>query len=323
VIVIARKVGRLANRIKLFAHFIGAAVEHGLVVYNPAFVTYAQLFPATARDLLCRFPPRRRLPPVPGARASVYRGTLGAADVLHRLQRSGRDVGLIRLTRDEHLDLNSDAFLDVVRRHRVVFVQDWWFRNHDNCLRHRDAIREYFTPWEHHLARSRAALEPARRRDRFVVGVHVRRGDYRRYRGGRFYYSDDQYREVMARAEAAFASRDVAFFVCSDAPLPPGAFAGIDVVYGNGHPLEDLYALAACDRLIGPPSTYSAWASYYGDVPRYEIFDPAHTPGEDSFLVDRGLGKPAHLPAPTTSPLESTSPSSQRASSRPPSNCCW
>jgi hypothetical protein len=295
VIVIAQKVGRLANRIKLFAHFIGAAIEHRLVVFNPAFHPYTHLFPATARDLLCRYPAGWRLPPVPGARTQLYRGAVGAAHVLDRLQRSGRDVGLIRLTRDQHLDLNSDAFLDVVHRHRVVLVQDWFFRNHENCARHRDAIRDYFTPADHHLERSRAALEPVRGRGRFVVGVHVRRGDYRGYREGRFYYSHAQYRDVMARVEAAFPSRDVSFFVCSDAPVPPGAFDGMDVAYGNGHQLDDLYALAACDRMIGPPSTYSGWASYYGDVPRYQIYDPDETPREDSFLVDRGLGMPAEM----------------------------
>ena len=35
-IVIAKPVGRLANRLLLFAHFIAAAAEHDLVVYNPA-----------------------------------------------------------------------------------------------------------------------------------------------------------------------------------------------------------------------------------------------------------------------------------------------
>lgn len=276
----------------LFAHFIGAAIEHGLVVCNPAFLDYAKYFPSTAHDLLCRFPPGGALPPVRGARPVLYRGTTSAARMLHRLQRAGMDVGLIRLTRDQRLDLNGDGFLDVVRRHRVVFVQDWFFRNADNCARHREAICEYFTPWEHHLAATRAALEPARARGRFVVGVHVRRGDYRWFKGGRYYYTYEQYRDVMAKVEAAFPSRDVGFLVCSDVPVPPGAFDGLDIVYGNGHPLEDLYGFAACDRLIGPPSTYTAWASYYGDVPMYRILDPDETPSQESFKLRRGLGGP-------------------------------
>ena len=29
----------------------------------------------------------------------------------------------------------------------------------------------------------------------------------------------------------------------------------------------DLYGLAACDYIIGPPSTYSHWASFWGKGP--------------------------------------------------------
>ena len=288
-IVIARQVGRLANRLLLFAHFVGAAAEHGLVVVNPAFLEYARYFPSTGRDLLCRFPAGRRLPALPGSRHLLYGGSMVAASALHRVQRAGRDVGLIRLSRDQRLDLNGDAFLEVVRGHRVVFVQDWFFRNPDNCVRHHDLIRSYFTPWERYLARSRAVLEPARRRGRFVIGVHVRQTDYKTFRDGRFYFSHEQYRNVMERAEAAFPSESVSFLVCSDAPVPPDAFAGLDVYYGDGEQLVDLYTLAACDRLIGPPSTYNRWASYYGAVPLHQIDDPKETPVPASFRVDSGL----------------------------------
>ena len=288
-IVIAKKVGRLANRLLLFSHFIAAAAEHRLLVLNPAFADYAHYFPSTARDLLCRFPSGRSVPAFPGGRRLLYRATRGAAGGLHRLQQRGWDVGLIRLTREQRLDLNSEAFLDVARRHRVVLVQDWFFRNAGNCARHRDLIRAHFTPWRRHLDGAVAAVEPARARGRFLVGVHIRRKDYERFKRGRFFYSHEQYRAVMERVEGAFPEENVSFLVCSDEDVPRRVFAGLDVLYGNGHELEDLWALAACDRLIGPPSTYTTWASYYGDVPLYAIFDAAKEPDAGAFHVSRGL----------------------------------
>ena len=288
-IVIAKRVGRLANRLLLFAHFIAAAVEHDFAVWNPAFFAQARYFPSTAHNPVIRFPAGRRVPVPPGSRNLLYYAAVGAAEARHRQQRLGRQVGLIRLRREDALDLNSEAFLDVVRRHRVVFVQDWFFRNSQNCARHRDVVHAFFTPWEHHLERAGALVEPLRRRDRFVVGVHVRRGDYSRFKDGRYYYSHDQYRTIMASVQGAFAERNVAFLVCSDEPVPDGAFAGFDVAYGNGHELEDLYALAACDALVGPPSTYSTWASYYGEVPLYAVHDPLEGPEVTSFKVMHGL----------------------------------
>jgi hypothetical protein len=43
------------------------------------------------------------------------------------------------------------------------------------------------------------------------------------------------------------------------------------VTFGPGHQVEDLYALAACDRLLAAPSTFSMWASFYGAVPLYVV----------------------------------------------------
>jgi hypothetical protein len=297
VVVIAKRVGRLANRLLLFAHFIAAAVEHQFVVLNPSFVGQARYFPSTAGDLLCRFPAGRKIPVFPGSRELLYYGASWAAEVRHWRQRLGLPAGLIRLRREDRLDLNSEAFLDVVRGHRVVFVQDWFFRNSDNCVRHREVVRAYFTPWEHRLEQARAVLEPARRRDRFVVGIHIRRGDYKTFKQGRYYYSHEQYRDAMEGVQAVFPHEDVAFLVCSDEPVPAGAFTGLDVTYGNGHELDDLYALAMCDALVGPPSTYTAWASYYGDVPLHVIHDPCAAPELGSFTVNEGLGSRAAMAA--------------------------
>jgi hypothetical protein len=288
-IVIAKKVGRLANRLVLFAHFIGSAIEHGFTVLNPSFFPYARYFPSAAGDLLCRFPAGRAVPAPPGSRRLLYRLMLRAADVLYWQQRRGRDVGLIRLRREDRLDLNSEAFLQVVRRHRIVLVQDWFFRNAQNCERHGDVIRSFLTPWPDRLARARAVLDAAHARARFVVGVHVRRGDYLAFKEGRFYYSHDQYRRLMEGIEAVYADRDVSFLVCSDEPLPPFAFRGLDIVRGTGGELEDLYSFAACDALVGPPSTYTHWASYYGGVPLYHVQDPEAAPQLNDFRVRRGL----------------------------------
>jgi hypothetical protein len=39
------------------------------------------------------------------------------------------------------------------------------------------------------------------------------------------------------------------------------------VGFGAGSPVGDLYALAQCDYIFGPVSTFSQWASFYGNKP--------------------------------------------------------
>ena len=41
----------------------------------------------------------------------------------------------------------------------------------------------------------------------------------------------------------------------------------------NGTPYEDLYCLSCCDYIVGPPSTFSLWASFLKNVPLYHIRD--------------------------------------------------
>ena len=144
----------------------------------------------------------------------------GAAEVLWRLQRRGRDVGLIRLTRDEQLDLNSDFFVGMARRHRVLFIQDWFFRNQENVARNADVLRDYFTPHATQAERARAAVEPARAAGRLVVGVHIRRGDYERFKEGRFFFSHDTYRQAMEQTQAAHPD---AMSASWSAPTSPAA----------------------------------------------------------------------------------------------------
>jgi hypothetical protein len=289
-VIIARKVGRLANRIMLFAHFIGAAREHGFNVVNPAFDHYASYFPAMSRDLFCRYPPADPFVSLGFAGRSVlYRLVLYTTNALHALQRLGLDTGVIRLRRDQVLDLDGPAFLSSLGRHRILLVQDWFFRSASDCEKHGDAIRSFFTPWKRHLEKSRALVEPARRNGSFLVGVHVRQDDYRTFKDGRYFYSHRQYRNLMEQVRSVYPDRPVSFLVCSDDPVPADAFSGFDVLYGNGHELEDLYALASCDLLMGPPSTYSRWASFYGKVPRLEIADPEVDVRPEQFRVERRL----------------------------------
>ncbi len=290
-IVIASRVGRLANRVLLFSHLIAAGCEHGFTVVNPAFEHYARYFPSTSRSLIPRFPPGRPFIALPRlVRKAPSYATHAWAGGMWRLQQRGHDVGLIRLTRDQYVDLNSDFFVGKARRHRVLIIQDWFFRNRENVERHAGTVRSFFTPHPRRLERARAAVEPARADGRLVVGVHIRRGDYERFKGGRFLFSHDVYRRAMDQAVAIHPDRDVSFLVCSDEPVPAEVFAGLDLLDAPGHEVEDLYALASCDRLIGPPSTYNKWASFWGEVPLLQLHKSGQRVAPELFRVSRGLG---------------------------------
>jgi len=63
------------------------------------------------------------------------------------------------------------------------------------------------------------------------------------------------------------AGKRVTFLVCSNVKVNQDAFGDLRVRMGPGHIIQDMYSMAKADLLIGPPSTYTAWASFYGNVP--------------------------------------------------------
>ena len=116
----------------------------------------------------------------------------------------------------------------------------------------------------------------------------MRQGDYRRNMGGKYYYTAQQYGKIMKDVERLFPGRTVGFLVCSDGTPDKGYFKEVRSAAGTGHVAEDLYALAKCDYLIGPPSTYSMWASFYGNVPIYQVREGNAVPTLEEFRVVEG-----------------------------------
>ena len=75
----------------------------------------------------------------------------------------------------------------------------------------------------------------------------------------------------MRRMLSLLSDKKVRFLVCSNVAQDEKALAEFDHSTGLAHPVQDMYALAGCDYLIAPPSTFSGWSSYYGNVPLFRM----------------------------------------------------
>jgi hypothetical protein len=120
------------------------------------------------------------------------------------------------------------------------------------------------------------------------LGVHIRRGDYRQWHGGRYFFTDEQYLSVIRRFLTLHQDQPVQVFICGNDPSLhrerfQQALEGCSVVFPMGNPAEDMCLLSECDYLIGPPSTFTLVASMYHDRPLYWITDPEAPVTEESF----------------------------------------
>lgn len=280
-IVIARRYGQLGNRLFLYAHLIAAARHYGVELRNPSFAEYAKLFPSTRSDLWCRYDDHL---PRPNHRSHATKNEPGqrSRDALmhltHAVAKGMNLVGMrnypakiIRLKSGEECDLQGDRFQKAIASGRTLVLQGWMFRSGRLLHEHQPHIQDFFSLDDHDQSAIDRVIFPARSDCDALIGVHIRRGDYAHFQGGRYYYQDSDYARWMRETEEQMPGRRVRFLVCSHEQLDEKQFAGLRVTRGPGTAIQDMYALAETDWMMGPPSTFTAWAAFVSGRARVEL----------------------------------------------------
>lgn len=171
----------------------------------------------------------------------------------------------------------------VMLNSRLVLVEGWYARWYDLFIKYKQEIIHLFSFNEEIEQRVNRLLD-----QRMRLGVHIRRGDYTTFQGGRFYYTDEQYINIILSFLALHPKQDIHVYICgNDSQLDKGLYtqklAGYQVTFPNGNPGEDLCLLSHCDYLIGAPSTFSLVAAMYRNLPLYWIENPDNKISLESF----------------------------------------
>jgi hypothetical protein len=284
-LVVVEDGGGLANRLFVFANVIVTGLETGHGVANPAFRHWADSFDGTRGDSLCRYPRRRR---------AHFGGRLPAriaASLSFRCSRllaGSPELGplrTIRLNWPQFCDLDDPAIVADLERRRLVLLKGWLFRNPSGVERHGAVLREFFRPVAGIRREAERTFDSARSRGDLVVGVHIRHHDYRAFMDGRYFYPFTTYVALMRSLAETVTPRRAAFLVCSDEAQDPSIARGLPVTFSSMGPAHDLWALSRCDLVMGPPSTFSAWAAFLGEKPLWELQSPDCDPELETFVV--------------------------------------
>lgn len=269
-LVISAKSGQLGNRLLLFANFIAFAIEKNLKVLNPAFEEYAEFFQSTATNFLCCYPSIKISIASKLIRNKYYN--------FNRYLAEKQIFNTITIARDKPFNWSNLEIANQLKPGRINLFQGWLFRDGwfvadtENLQKHAQEIRAYFTPLEKYQLNVDKLISKIRSEAEILIGVHIRLGDYQQHQGGRYFYTFEEYRKVMESAEKLFPNKKVIFLICSNVENEKQPFA-FHHYWGNNHIIEDMYSLAQCDYILGPPSSYTMWASFYGDRPLYMIRD--------------------------------------------------
>jgi hypothetical protein len=252
----------LCNRLFPFAHLIASAIEYDWTVQNEGFFEFAKFFSGTCDYAVPAFPHGGRSFGSHKIHQSCFHWSRRLAAKLGTEQR-------IVLGDHDVYDLSRQDLRDQLEQNRSTQCIGLYYHNNQAMINHAATVRRFFRPVNHICTMISESVIPARAGADVLVGVHIRHGDYETFCGGIMYYTFDEYAQLMRTVADLFPGKRVSFLISSNAKPPTDAFRHLRIHVGPGHVVGDLYSLAECDYIIGPPSTYSEWASFYGEVPRY------------------------------------------------------
>jgi len=147
----------------------------------------------------------------------------------------------------------------------------WYLREDTKYLKQtKKELQKIFEPRKEIMNKCHNMVDPLKGQNKFVVGVHIRRGDYATWNDGKFFYSLEQYHQFMLQVQDLYHDRKIVFFISSNENFDVNEFEGCECYRFGKEPsgaILDLYTLSLCDVIMGPFSSYSRWASFIGEVP--------------------------------------------------------
>jgi hypothetical protein len=275
-IVIFEPYGQFCNRLFLSAYGMALARASEQSFVNLSLGDYRYHFPATR--------PPRGLP--------IWRFHRYARAIILGLKRfppTRRWFLRVRWKNAREFSPDNPQYVAKMKKRFLTIIEGWpdpsQMRFSPDAM---EAIRKTFEPDAALSATAHDIVRRARAGADVLIGVHIRLKDYRTYLGGFFYYQPQDYQRALQGMAALFPGQRVAFLICSDEEQKAEPFAPFQVTIGPGTLLEDLYSLAGCDYLIGPPSTFSLWAAFYAAKPLYHMLEPKPPADLSAFMIPDG-----------------------------------
>ncbi len=293
--IITKETNQLGNRLFQFSHILATSKENNAIVFHFGFQPYHQYFEFSTCGPLPVVPRISKI----SSRLLIFL-FIKLKKYIDKKTNNKRFSSFLPFfpflyfksgwnsTNEELsglIDLHQAAQASAIKNHTVVFFDGPLFQNFPALSKHQTIIREYFTPLNTHLTAAKKIARIAKGQADILIGVHIRRGDYKDFIGGKYYYSYAEYAELMWRIIPLFPKQKVSFLICSDDSPEFSDFPDLNIHFSSGHIIEDLYALAHCDYIIGPPSTFSAWAAFWGEKPYFHVEHPKTHISIDSFSL--------------------------------------
>lgn len=256
-IIMSFKYGQLGNRLFLYTNFIANALEYNYKIINYSFDEYSKYFKLSFNNKKYN---KKII-------TKKYRLINRIAIKLTNFLAKKNILKKFLIDDVEDFNMRNNNFLEDAKNKTLV-PYGWSYRDGKSVKKYFEEIKKYFEPKDEYLINVNIFFKNIREEDKIVVGVHIRRGDYKDFENGNYFFDDMTYIDKMKQIKSIF-SKNIVFLICSDETINLDIYEKNDLIVKKPFNtlIEDLYSLSYCDYIIGVPSTFSLWAAFYGRKP--------------------------------------------------------
>jgi len=277
--------GRFANQMTNMAHLMAFALENkdeiGLV--NPAFTSYSQYCNGFIDKGLATFPQQLVFPKGVTRFPKQATGWLNRLKIryLHKQYASKNDWQSILLPNAvkntfgntyQNFDPQDSQFSKIITQKNTLLA-GWGFRCWNFVEKHIDIIKQNLQLRDDISKTAKNNLNYRSNHAEVKIGIFIRQDDYRLWDNGKYFFETSQYVSWMEQLSGFYGDKKISFLIASAEKQPTSLFSkyNYQLASATENPklsyIQDFAELSHCDIILTPPSTFSWWAGFLGDVP--------------------------------------------------------
>jgi Glycosyl transferase family 11 len=292
--------GRFGNQMFSYAHLLAFSLEHKNIDFiNIACWEYSDLLTATYTNFICsRCLDRNRhyswyLLYLFCKYLSIKNNTTLKNIIIHLLYFYGGNYfakyyhaqsllvkkpwtneTLLAAKTLPNLDLANPESFDLINQANITFLSGWELCDWKLVEKHQIEIRNSLQINQKYTEISQSFISDLRKKYNLIIGIMIRQGDYQQWEDGKYYFTTEQYINWINQINEILQHQGkIGFVIASDTKQElstfnnPSIHCTTGIAGGQGHYIESLVQLSLCDAVVSPPSSFSMWATFLGNIP--------------------------------------------------------
>lgn len=263
--------GELANQLWNYVSIYAYALEKGITVQNPSFFEYHPYFRFIDHEIATTKIFSFWFRDFSGRRSSLRNRFWRFIYALYsKMVASLHPSSLVSSenVKSERAYLPPTKEMEFPNKETLYFL-GWLFRNPTGLAKWRNSLIGAFAPNESILNRADMLIESLRKTSETVIGLHIRQGDYKIFKDGRYLISQSRVRQIV---DEFLSLRDIdpnkaTILITSDGPIDQDVFKGLNICISKENAVTDLFLLSKTDAILSSDSSFGAFASWYGNIP--------------------------------------------------------